>query len=158
RDGLLVELVDVREWAAPNAHTPLPVPTTERWQAHSRATCCGGHVCLVLTPNGEIKVFARGAQVFSFVDGHWRLTDAHHKYETWRDAVGAGAVAERLFTVALTLAEDRRGALFLLLDDEAAAERLVPPGDLLRDGGTTTPARRPLQYLLRNHRLVDVAP
>src|SRR5207249_3860628 len=67
RDGMLVELVDVHEWAAAYAGLPLPVPTIERYAAHSRATLCGGHVCLVLTPNGEIKIFADGRQVFSFL-------------------------------------------------------------------------------------------
>jgi len=38
-----------------------------RYEAHNRATLCGGHVCLVLTPNGEIKIFADSAQVFRVV-------------------------------------------------------------------------------------------
>ena len=67
REGLMVELVDVAEWARPFADFELPVPSARRYEAHNRATLCGGHVCLVLTPNGEIKIFADGAQVFSFL-------------------------------------------------------------------------------------------
>jgi hypothetical protein len=67
--GLLAEIVDVREWARPFADQPLPVPVATAYATHARATLCGGHLCLVLTPNGEIKVFADGAPVFTFLDG-----------------------------------------------------------------------------------------
>jgi len=97
------------EWATPYADLPLGVPTIGRYRPHCRATLCGGHICLVLTPNGEIKIFADGTQVFSFIDGRWRLTDMRKKYDTWRHAIGDEGIAERLFTVALDLAEDRRG-------------------------------------------------
>jgi hypothetical protein len=29
----------------------------------------GGNICLVLTPNGEMKIFAGGVQVFHFLEG-----------------------------------------------------------------------------------------
>ena len=160
RDGMLVELVDVHEWAAAYAGLPLPVPTIERYAAHSRATLCGGHVCLVLTPNGEIKIFADGRQVFSFLDGRWRLTDARQKYAAWRHAVGDERVAERLFTVALNLAEDRRGALFVILDDSTTAGHIIPPGDLLAEPRTASPraGKQGLHYLLRDTNLLRIAP
>ena len=56
-------------------------PTTGRYKTHARATLCDGHVCMILTPNGEMKIFADGVQVFHFLDGRWRLTDAQHKYD-----------------------------------------------------------------------------
>ena len=160
RAGLLVELVDVLEWAAPYADLPLGVPTIGRYRPHCRATLCGGHICLVLTPNGEIKVFADGTQAFSFIDGRWRLTDMRKKYGAWRRAIGEERIAERLFTVALDLADDRRGALFIVLDDATAAARLLTNGDLL------TAAHRPaadgskqrLHYLLGDHDLLHIAP
>lgn len=160
-EGLLVELVDVEDWIEPNADRSLPVPSPARYRAHSRATLCGGHVCLVLTPNGEIKIFAGGAQVFNFLEGRWHLTEAREKYETWRRAIGDAAVAERLFTAALDLAEGRRGALFVVLDDAAAAEQLVPRADLLTASDRNAMAedsRRRFHYLLGNRRLLDVAP
>src|ERR1700676_1270292 len=107
RSGLMVELVDVAECARPFADFELPVPSARRYQVHNRATLCGGHVCLVLTPAGEIKIFADGAQAFSFLGGRWRLTDSAEKYALWQLAVGNEKLAERLFTVALNLAEDR---------------------------------------------------
>jgi hypothetical protein len=160
-EGLLVELVDVERWVEPNAARPLPVPSPARYRAHSRATLCGGHVGMVLTPNGEIKIFAGGAQVFNFLDGRWHLTEAREKYETWQRAIGDAAAAERLFTAALDLAEGRRGALFVVLDDAAAVEQLVPSADLLTGGDRPAPAddaRRRFHYLLGNRRLLDVAP
>ncbi len=160
RSGLLVELVDVQEWAAAYDGLPLPVPTIERYAAHSRATLCGGHVCLVLTPNGEIKIFADGRQVFSFLDGRWRLSDAREKYAVWRRAIGNEQAAERLFTVALTLAEDRRGALFVVLDDPSIAEQIIPAGDLLTDPApaATSGGKQGLHYLLRDTNLFRLTP
>ena len=63
--------------------TPLPVPSATRYQAHCRATLSGGHICLILTPNEEIKAFADGVQVFNFIGGRWHLTDAVDKYRLW---------------------------------------------------------------------------
>jgi hypothetical protein len=160
-EGLLVELVDVERWIEPTVDLALPVPSPARYRAHSRATLCGGHVCLVLTPNGEIKIFARGAQVFNFLDGHWRLTEAREKYETWRRAIGDAAVGERLFTAALDLAEGRRGALFVVLDDAASAEQLVSSADLLTAGDQDPvgeESKRRFHYLLGHKRLLEVAP
>jgi hypothetical protein len=72
---------------------------------------------MILTPNGEMKIFAEGVQVFQFLDGRWRLTDAQRKYGLWTKSVGNVELAERLFGAALNLAEDRRGGLFVVLDD-----------------------------------------
>ena len=161
RDGLMVELLDVQEWARPFGDAELPVPSARRYQTHSRATLCGGHVCLVLTPNGEIKIFAEGAQVFSFLDGRWRLTDAVEKYRTWVNAVGRPALAEHLFTAALNLAEQRRGGLFVVLDDREMALELVARRDLLQHP-SQLPARagtkNQLHYLLRSQRVTELSP
>ncbi len=73
----MVELVDVQEWAQPFSQMELPVPTARRYRTHSQATLCGGHICLVLTPNGEMKIFGEGVQLFSFFDGRW--------HQTWRE-------------------------------------------------------------------------
>ena len=160
-EGLLVELVDVERWVEPTADVALPVPSAARYRAHSRATLCGGHVCLVLSPNGEIKIFAGGAQVFNFIDGRWRLTEARAKYEALRRALRDAALAERLFTAALDLAEARRGALFVVLDDASSAAQLVPSADLLTAASQTVIAeesKRRFHYLLDDKRLLEVAP
>jgi hypothetical protein len=160
--GLLVDIVDIQEWARPFADTPLPVPSAARYEAHSRATLCGGHTCLILTPNGEIKAFADGVQVFNFLDGRWRLTDAVEKYRRWEQAIGDSRLAERLFTVALNLAEDRRGGLFVVLDEGRMVEQLVNPSDLLSHEAQVSEdhalwSKDQLHYLLRQKHVSDMA-
>jgi hypothetical protein len=159
RAGLMVELVDVAEWARPFAELPLPVPSARRYEAHNRATLCGGHVCLVLTPNGEIKIFADGAQVFSFLEGRWHLTDAVEKYRVWEQALGNKELAHRLFSVALNLAEGRRGGLFVILDDRRKAHELLSNRDLLHQQheSAQTGSKNQLHYLLRSRRVTEIS-
>ncbi len=162
RGGCMVELVDIAEWAAPFAGMPLPAPSAARFVAHSRATLCGDHVCLVLTPNGEIKIFAAGMQMFSFLDGRWRLSDVVEKYRAWEHAVGSPALADRLFTTAINLAERRRGGLFIVLNDASAAEHLVAMADRLdasarvHDRREGVASKDQFQYLLRGRSVLDL--
>jgi hypothetical protein len=159
-EGLLVELVDVQRWTEVYAGFDLPVPPASRYESHCRATLCGGHTCLVLTPNGEIKVFAEGAQVFNFIDGRWHLTDAVEKYKQWVEAVGNDKLAEKLYRVAVNLAEERRGGLFVVLDEAALAAGFLAPGDLLERetaaSGGGAGSKDQLHYLLRDKLLVDL--
>ena len=159
RAGLMVELVDVEQWARPFAEFELPVPSARRYEAHNRATLCGGHVCLVLTPNGEIKIFADGAQVFSFLDGRWHLTDAVEKYRVWEEELGNKELAHRLFSVALNLAEGRRGGLFVILDDRGKARELLGNRDLLHQQQEQANAgsKNQLHYLLRCQRVTELS-
>ena len=159
--GFLAEVVDVERWAEPYSDIPLLVPSPARYRNHSRATLCGGHVCMVLTPNGEMKIIANGVQVFRFWDGRWRLTDAERKYNLWTAAIGNLELSERLFVAALNLAEDRRGGLLVVLDAPSSASKLVSTTDLL----TSFPGRSPdlfvgtkdqLHYLLHHKRVLDI--
>ena len=161
QNGFLVEIVDVEQWARPLSGTKPPVPSPARYQTHSRATLCGGHVCMLLTPNGEMKIFANGAQVFHFRDSRWRLTEAERKYVLWTEAVGNAELAERLFGAALNLAEDRRGGLLVVLDDPNAARKLVSRTDLLsplpdRGEHPVAGTKDQLHYLLHQKRVLDV--
>jgi hypothetical protein len=161
QNGFLAEIVDVEQWAQPLSDTKLPVPAPTRYQTHSRATLCGGHVCMILTPNGEMKIFANGVQVFHFWDGRWRLTDAERKYTLWTEAIGNFELAERLFGAALNLAEDRRGGLLVVLDDPDAARKLVSRTDLLsplpdRGEHPVAGTKDQLHYLLHEKRVLDV--
>jgi hypothetical protein len=161
QNGFLVEIVDVEQWARPLSGTKPPVPSPARYQTHSRATLCGGHVCMILTPNGEMKIFANGAQVFHFRDSRWRLTEAERKYVLWTEAVGNAELAERLFGAALNLAEDRRGGLLVVLDDPNAARKLVSRTDLLsplpdRGEHPVAGTKDQLHYLLHQKRVLDV--
>jgi hypothetical protein len=157
-EGYMVELTDVQEWARPFTDLPLPVPTARRYRTHNQATLCGGHLCLVLTPNGEIKIFGEGVQLFSFFDGRWHLTDAVSKYQLWEDSIGRKDLAERLFFAALNLAENRRGAMFVVLDNPDHARRLVRELDLLESGRLNrTSPKNQLHYLLRKTRIVELS-
>src|SRR5580704_17811992 len=157
--GLMVELVDVQEWTQPFSEMELPVPSARRYRTHSQATLCGGHICLVLTPNGEIKIFGEGVQLFSFLDGRWHLTDAVSKYQTWEDAIGRRDLAERLFSAGLNLAEHRRGGMFVVLEDSRNAGQLVSEFDLLESNRRQkTGAKSQLHYLLRTTRATELSP
>ena len=160
-DGMLAELIDVHEWSEPYRDMPLAVPPSAAYTDHCRATLCGGHICLILSPNGEIKIYADGVPVFRFIDGKWRLVDARHRYGLWKNTIGNAQLAERLFEVALNLTESRRGALFVVLDDRASAAKLVSQADMLdhlnHDGlvdGITS--KDQLHYLLRDKSILDV--
>src|SRR5229473_1159330 len=157
--GAMVELVDVHEWARPFSELDLPVPTARSYRTHSQATLCGGHICLVLTPNGEIKIFGEGVQLFSFLDGRWHLTDAVSKYQAWEAAIGRRDLAARLFTAGLNLAEHRRGGMFVVLEDPRGARQLVSGIDLLEnEQRERAGAKNQLHYLLRNTRVTEVSP
>jgi hypothetical protein len=157
--GHMVELVDVQEWAQPFSALELPVPTARRYRTHSQATLCGGHICLVLTPNGEIKIFGEGVQLFNFFDGRWHLTDAVSKYEAWQAAIGRKELAARLFSAGLNLAEHRRGGMFVVLDDPRHARQLVSGVDLLEnEGRQRAGAKNRLHYLLQETSVTELSP
>jgi hypothetical protein len=159
RSGLMVELVDVQEWARPFNAIELPVPSARRYRTHCQATVCGGHLCLVLTPNGEIKIFGEGVQLFSFLDGRWHLTDAVSKYQAWERAIGHRDLSSRLFSAALNLAEQRRGGMFVVLDDPQKVRQLVSGLDLLEsDRPERAGAKSQLHYLLRGQLVTGLSP
>jgi hypothetical protein len=158
RKGMLLDLVDIEQYAQPCCETDLPAPSAARYRAHSLATLNGGHLCLVLTPNGEIKVFGGGVQIFHFLEGRWHLTDAAEKYHEFRRSVGNARLAERLFTVALNLAENRRGGLFVVLDHRKATAHLVAPGDLLEETLAEGSDKSQIHYLLCRKRILELEP
>ena len=108
RQGRLTNLVDIRQWATQQAaecgpaadhvggdevgtdaalEAGRPVPCPRVYEFHALATRTGGHVCLVLSPNQEIKVFAGGFQAFVFAHGRWRVIDPESKFALWAKAV-----------------------------------------------------------------------
>lgn len=160
--GLLLDLIDIHEWNRFSERCALAAPTSVLYHCHSVATIDAGHLCLVLTPNGEIKVFAEGVQAFNFLGGRWRLTDTAQKYHRFDKAVGDPALAERIFRAALNLAENRRGGLFVILDDPRSAAALVAEADRLE--AAPSPAPEPpykkdhVNYLLRHKRVLELEP
>ena len=169
-DGKLVEVVDIGRRASELAEGDWPeTPCARDYANHARATSSGGNVCLVLSPNQEIKLFAGGTQAFAFAHGRWRLLDPSSNYASWLRAVGDPDVARVLFQTALDLAECRQGGLFVVVNDPSASiGRLISPHDLLTDevpdGPPTelTPgdllAKRALHYLGRGKSVVDLDP
>jgi hypothetical protein len=160
RAGKLAEIIDVARWASELPPAEPEVPCARDYQAHARATTVGGHVCLVLSPNQEIKLFAEGTQAFAFAHGRWRVLDPAAKFAVWRRAVACPMLARVLFAAALNMAESRRGGLFVVADNPAAAVgHLVARHDLLTDEPAPGPppdltprdplARRALHYLAR---------
>lgn len=147
RDGRLLSTVDVARWANQlKRGSQLSVPCTRAYMAHARATQGTRHVCVVLSPSHEIKVFAEGAQVFSFRNAQWHLIDLEARYEQWAAAVGNRVVAERLFQAALDLADARHGALFVVLrEPDQAMDQMILPGDRLLDSSLGTSTRRTLR-------------
>lgn len=173
RAGKLAEIVDIARWA--EQATPEieaedgAVPCATAFEPHARATRVGGHVCLVLSRNQEIKLFAGGTQAFAFAHGRWRLLDPSAKYASWRAAVPDEPLARGLFQAALNLAETRRGGLFVVVDDPSAAiGRLVAAHDLVADDPPDGPppefsphdplARRALHYLARGRSVGTLDP
>src|SRR5271157_2309329 len=139
QQGRLTDLVDIRHWAIDESHTEdqpprlenedepdtdtdtdtetetvLSVPCPRVYTFHALATRTGGHVCLVLSPNQEIKVFAGGVQAFVFAHGRWRVLDPESKFAVWEGAVANPRLARVLFQTALDLAEERQGGLLVV--------------------------------------------
>jgi hypothetical protein len=156
RDGMLVDLVDIEQFSKACGAAQLPAPSAARYRPHCLATLDGGHICLVLTPNGEIKVFAAGVQAFHFMEGRWHLTDITEKYREFQKAVGDRKLAERLFAVALNLAESRRGGLFVLLDRQESVRDLVAPQDLIENGVSDASNKAQVHYLLRKKHVLEL--
>jgi len=148
--GAVLDVVDIARYARA---IPLEVPCPTPYRAHALATVGNRNVCIVLSPSHEIKVFAQGAQVYSFRNARWHLLDMKAKYDMWEAAVGHRALAERLFQAAIDLADARQGALFVVLrNPDAALSTLVSPADQLdAPHGTPgdAPTRGQMMYMLR---------
>lgn len=138
RQGDLAWAVDIDRWANQvQGGEPLSQPCPRPFLSHAKATRRGDHICLVLTPSQEIKIFAHGTLTFAFSDARWRLLDIPTKYAAWCQAVGQACpdkLASRLFQAALNLSENREGALFVVLREPARSlPQLVAPADRIID-------------------------
>ena len=172
RHGDLGRAVDIARWADLTHGSAPPLnPCPRDYCDHARATRDGGHVCLVLTPSQEIKVFAKGNMAFSFSDARWRLLDIPTKFATWCKAVGATSCADlaaKIFQAGLNLGEDRKGALFVVLRDPVASiPQLIAPTDRIdeevaiddpEDPDNLSPrlAKRSLHHVVRGRGLAEI--
>src|SRR5262245_25696100 len=163
-EGRLLDIIDLDRWSrAAGGTTPAPVTCARRYQSHARATQRQGHVCAVLSPSREIKIFADGVEVFAFRGAEWRLLDLHAKYRVWSDAIGNDALALRLFQMALDLADMREGALFVVARRPDDVAELVAPADRLDVSIATPstpdmPSRRDLLHLLEGRSATELDP
>jgi hypothetical protein len=163
----LLDIIDIDRWVREAFRNPaLQVPCTGAFQPHARATTQQGNVCVVLSPSREIKVFAEGAELFTFRGGAWHLLDIQAKYRLWAEAVGDEPLAMQIFQTALDLADAREGALFVVVRDAgtavpqlvAPADRLeaaLSPGERPRDA-TSAPSRRDLLRLVEGRSITDL--
>jgi hypothetical protein len=164
RDGRLLDIVDIKRWAGQlNCRTDLIAPGAGTYVSHACATNASSNVCIVLSPGREIKVFAEGAQVFTFRNAGWHLLDLQAKYDMWEDAVGQPALARKLFQSALDLSDVRKGALFVVLRHplESIGELVAPIDrlDMELVGEPTdpqTPSRRHLLHVLAGRTVTDL--
>jgi len=164
-EGRLLNIIDIRRWASGARQNSL---TARPFQPHARATAQHGHVCAVLSPSREIKIFAEGTEMFTFRGAAWHLVDAQAKYRLWADAVGDEALAARIFQTARDLSEAREGALFVVVrEPELAVPQLVAPTDRLdlpirepdsKTDGSEEPSRRHLLHLLERRAITDLDP
>ena len=163
-EGRLLDIIDIERWGSQvSRHQTLQVPCAKAYQPHARATLQQGHVGAVLTPSREIKIFAEGAEIFTFRGAAWHLLDLQAKYRLWAEGVGDEALAMRIFQTALDLADAREGALFVVARDTNAVAKIVAPADRLdvphpdsaRQG---PPSRRDLLELLEGRSLTDLDP
>ncbi|MGH9239248.1 MAG: hypothetical protein ACRD3G_14500 [Vicinamibacterales bacterium] len=164
-EGRLLNIIDIRRWASGARHNSL---TPRAFQPHARATLQHGHVCAVLSPSREIKIFAEGTEMFTFRGAAWHLVDAQAKYRLWADAVGNEPVAARIFQTARDLSDAREGALFVVVrEPDVAVSQLVPTADRLdlpireldeREDGSEAPTRRHLLHLLERRTITDLDP
>ena len=164
-EGRLLDIIDIDRWGRQAGHQRvIEAPGAKAYEAHARATMNSGHVCAILSPSREIKLFAEGAQVFTFRAAGWHLLDVQAKYRVWAAAVGNDSLATRLFQTALDLADERQGALFAVVRDAAVAvPQLVAPADRLDlpradNAPADVPSRRDLLRLLEGRSATDLDP
>jgi hypothetical protein len=159
RSGFVLDIVEVAQYTQA---AQLEVPCPVAYRSHALATVGNRNIAIVLSPTHEIKVFAEGAQMFSFRNARWHLLDVQAKYDMWAAAVGNQALAERLFQTALDLSDQREGALFVVLRDAPASlPLLVAPGDQLdamKLSNSDVPTRAQLMHMLRGHAATDLDP
>jgi hypothetical protein len=162
-EGRLLDIIDIERWSRQVGDARhLQIACAGTYQAHARATMQHGHVCAVLTPSREIKVFAEGAELFAFRGAAWHLLDLQAKYRLWAEAVGHEPLARRLFQTALDLADAREGALFVVARDPESFASMVAPADRLdipitpSADGNTRPSRRELLHLLEGRTATDL--
>ena len=84
RNGYVLDIVDLDQWRRSRQRCrELEVTCPAPYTAHALATAGNRNICVVLSPNHEIKVFAEGVEMFTFSNARWHLLDLKAKYDLW---------------------------------------------------------------------------
>jgi hypothetical protein len=94
-NGRMVELVDILEWAEPFGDLSLPAPS-RRDSARIVVRRSWEDTCASCSRPTARSGICRRRQVFTFLDGRWRLSDVSEKYRQWEEALGHAALAQRI--------------------------------------------------------------
>ncbi|HSC26564.1 MAG TPA: hypothetical protein VLD67_04780 [Vicinamibacterales bacterium] len=157
--GVVLDIIEVERYAR---RARLDVPCPRLYRPHALATAGNRNISVVLSPSHEIKVFAGGVQAFSFRNARWHLLDVQAKYDMWAEAIGNAPLAERIFQMAIDLADARHGALFVVLRDPAGSlPQLVARSDRLdtaRVDPGGLPTRSQFLHMLRGRTATGLDP
>jgi hypothetical protein len=118
-------------------------------------------LCAALTDHGDIKLFANGVEVFTFARGRWQLRDIGWKWAVAEERIGCAPIARALLGASINLAEQRRGGLFVVLNEGAAVDGFVNEGDRLdvfSHGTSERSSKQSFHYLLRGSNVLTLAP
>jgi hypothetical protein len=154
-DGYFVGIADISQSTTVSS----PSATSGRFAAHAAATLDGQCLCAVLTERGDIKVFAEGEEFFTFTRGRWQLRDVGWKWTIAEERMGSAAIARALLGASINLAEQRRGGLFVVIDDGVDVNSLVKEGDRLDASPSVSEktSKQSFHYLLRGSNILTLA-
>ncbi len=156
--GALRGVIDLRKRAA--GHSVGFVPEWSREIAGQGS----GRLALALTQSGDILLFAGGHLKFSYRLGRWQYWNHAHIVDIIRNAARAqhvqpkavGAVAKRLYRLALDVSFRRTGGLLVLLRSQKNLAKLVRKGDGIGDA-SRTPLDRQLDDSLGSHSILKLS-
>ena len=165
-EGRLLDLIDIERWGNQACRNQiLQVPCAKAFQPHARATLQHGHICAVLSPSREIKVFAEGAELFTFRGGELASARSAGEVSALGGSRRRGCARDADFPDRLDLADSREGALFVVARDAQTAGH--PAGAASRPArqlacrlppSGSTPSRRDLLHLLEGRSITDLDP
>lgn len=157
-DGALVRVLDLRKASAKASKGFVP-----EW-AREIAGQGPERLALALTRSGDILLFSGGNLRFSYRLGRWQYWNHAHLIDIIKNAARAqhvpprqvGAVAKRLYRIALDVSFRRSGGLLVLLRSRGNLSKVVRQGD-----GISDPSRvlldRQLDEALENHSVLGLS-
>ena len=178
RQGELARAVDIDQWAnRALSCAAVADPCPRVFNEHTRATADGGHVCLLLTPSQEMKVFAGGRLTFAFsttpdggcsgYPGQIRRVVQGDQRDLLHRPCGSGSLRADALRI-LSGKKNERELLFVVLRDPARSiPQLIAPADRIveevvsddpQDPENLSPrmAKRTLHHVVRGQNLSEL--